>query len=62
MINPYKLYRQSQDIQRTWIRKHPVQWIVINLILTAVFIGYMELKDRKLWREFDENVTTDPQE
>jgi hypothetical protein len=52
-----KLYRKSQEIQYTWIRKHPVQFIVLNVTLTVALIGYMEYKDRREMRKI-ENKTT----
>jgi hypothetical protein len=52
-----KLYRKSQEIQYTWIRKHPVQFIVLNVTLIVVLVGYLEYKDRREMRKI-ENETT----
>jgi hypothetical protein len=51
-----KLYRKSQEVQRAWIRQHPIQWITVNVILLAVWIGYLEYKDHKDKREFQAEV------
>jgi hypothetical protein len=53
----FKLYRKSQEAQLAWIRKHPVRWIILNVILIVVFIGYIEYKDRKEMREL-QNATS----
>lgn len=56
MPNPFKLYRKSQEVQLRWIRKHPFQWIALNAILLAAFIGFIQWKDRYDARKFDEEV------
>ncbi len=50
----FKLYRKSQEIQYRWIRQHPVQYIALNAILLAAYVGYVEYKDRKEIRELIE--------
>lgn len=52
-MNPIKLYRKSQEVQLNWIRQHPVQYIALNAIVLAVFIGYIEYKDRKEFGEIE---------
>jgi hypothetical protein len=47
----FKLFRKSQEVQYNWIRNHPVKFIVFNVTLTAVLVGYMEYKDRREMRE-----------
>ena len=47
----FKYYRKSQQVQRQWIRQHPVQYVALNVTLLAMFIGYCEYKDRKEMRE-----------
>lgn len=56
----FKLYRNSQQAQLNWIRSHPFQYIALNAILLAVFIGYVEYKDRKEFSEL--NTEIDPQQ
>jgi hypothetical protein len=51
-----KLFRKSQDVQRAWIRNHPIQYIVLNATLLVVWIGYLEYKDHKDKREFQAEV------
>ena len=46
-----KLYRKSQEVQLNWIRNHPFQYIALNAILLAGFIGYFEYKDRREMRQ-----------
>jgi len=46
-MNPIKLYAKSQEVQLNWIRKHPVQYVVLNVAVAAVFIAYIEIKDRR---------------
>lgn len=48
-----KLYRKSQEAQLAWIKKHPWQYVILNVTLTAMWIGYIEWKDRKEQREFE---------
>lgn len=55
----FKLYRKSQAAQYLWMRKHPVQYVILNLTLIVVWIAYIEYKDRKEMREF-ENKTAQP--
>lgn len=52
--NPFKLYRRSQEIQLTWIRSHPFQYIALNAILLGLWFGYEWYQDRKFQREVDE--------
>ena len=47
----FKLFRKSQEAQYNWIRNHPAKFIVLNVTLTVVLIGYMEYKDRREMRE-----------
>jgi hypothetical protein len=55
-----KLYRRSQEIQIQWIRKHPIQYIILNVMLLGLFFGYIEYTDRKELRKFEkENPQTD---
>jgi hypothetical protein len=49
-------YRNFQNVQRQWIRQHPVQYVVINATLIVVWVGYMEYKDRKEKREFQNTL------
>lgn len=51
-----KLYRKSQEIQYAWIRNHPVQFIVLNVTLTVVVIGYMVYEDRKETRRIENEI------
>lgn len=53
-MNPFKLYRRSQEAQYRWIRKHPFQWIALNAILIAVWIGFVEYKDRLERKKFEQ--------
>jgi hypothetical protein len=55
-----KLYRKSQTVQYEWIRKHPVLWVTSNVALTVAFIGYIEYKNRREMRKFQDE--TDQQE
>lgn len=52
-MNPIKLYRKSQEVQLNWIRQHPVQYVALNAIVLAVFIGYVAYKDRKEFGEIE---------
>jgi hypothetical protein len=52
----FKLYRKSQQVQLDWIRQHPVQYVALNAALLAVFIGYIEYKDRKEMREIENST------
>lgn len=52
----FKLYRKSQQVQLNWIRNHPVQYIAFNAIATAAFIGYIEYKDRREARKFQNEI------
>lgn len=52
----FKLYRKSQQAQLNWIHNHPVKFIVLNVTLTAVLIGYMEYRDRKEMREIENEI------
>jgi hypothetical protein len=49
----FKLYRKFYDAQISWIREHPVQYVALNVVLTAGFLGYMEYQDRQWMREFE---------
>lgn len=51
-----KLYRKSQEVQYRWIRKHPIQWVALNVALTVVFVGYLEYKDRKEMRAIENEI------
>jgi hypothetical protein len=48
-----KLYRKSQEVQLNWIRNHPVQYVALNAILLAGFIGYIGYKDRREMRQLE---------
>jgi hypothetical protein len=52
-----KLFRKSQEVQYTWIRKHPMQFIVLNVTLTVVLVGYMEYKDYREMRKIEKEDT-----
>jgi len=56
MFKLYKLYRKSQEVQYAWIRKHPVQWITLNAILLAAWIGYLEYRDRQEMRKLELDI------
>lgn len=51
-----KLYRKSQEAQLDWIRKHPVQYVTLNVILFVVFIGYIEYMDRRDMRKYENEL------
>ena len=53
----FKLYRKSQEVQRQWIRNHPVQFIALNAITVIGYFGYAEYQDRKCAREIAETIT-----
>ncbi len=46
----FKLYKQSRTAQLNWIRNHPVQYLGLNALLLAGFIGYIEIKQRLAMR------------
>ena len=46
-----KLYRKSQTAQLNWIRNHPVQYVALNAILFAGFVGYLEIEKRREMRK-----------
>jgi hypothetical protein len=52
----FKLYNKSQTAQLNWIRKHPVQWITLNVTLTVVFIGYIKYMDRREMRKIENEI------
>lgn len=52
----FKLFRKSQEAQYAWIRKHPVQYVALNVTLIVVFIGYIEYQDRKEMREIENEI------
>jgi hypothetical protein len=54
----FKLYRKSQDAQHRWIRKHPVQYVALNAILLAMWIGYIQYKDRQEKREIENEIAS----
>jgi hypothetical protein len=58
-MNPYKLYRRSQEIQYQWIREHRVQWLLLNAALIVVFIGATEYWDRREMRKLEEQSETE---
>lgn len=60
MRNPYKLYKAQQLAQYEWIRKHPVQYVTLNVTLLALFIGYINYKDRRYARELDQEIANTP--
>lgn len=51
-----KFYRKSQEVQRNWIRNHPVQFIAYNAIVLGVMFGYWEYKDRQKMRELKQET------
>lgn len=53
----FKLYRKSQRAQLNWIRNHPVQYIVLNTIVLAVWIAFIEYRDRQEMRKWQNEVT-----
>ena len=55
----FKLLRKSQEVQYQWIRNHPVQFLVLNVGLAAVALGYFEYQDRRDARKRDDEI--DPQ-
>lgn len=52
----FKLYRKSQEAQLRWIRKHPIQWIAYNVIASGAFIGFIEWRDRREWRQLQDKI------
>lgn len=52
----FKLYRQSQDAQRLWIRNHPVQYVALNATLIAMIVGYWMYQERKEKREIENQI------
>jgi hypothetical protein len=52
----FKLYRKSQEAQLNWIRNHPVKFIVLNVTLTVVLVGYMEYKDHREMRKIENEI------
>jgi hypothetical protein len=52
MFKLFKLYRKSQQAQLNWIRNHPGQWITLNVILTVMFIAFIEYMDRRETAKF----------
>lgn len=61
-MNPLKLYAKSQEVQLNWIRNHPVQYVALNAVLLVAWIGYLEYKDRKFWRELEREVDAQKQD
>lgn len=57
----FKAYRNFQQAQIDWIRKHPVQYVVLNGVLIVAFIGYVEYKDRKEQREIESQIANEMQ-
>jgi hypothetical protein len=55
MFEFYK--RISPSAQRRWIRNHPTQYFVVNAVLLAAYIGYIEYHDRKEMRKIESSVT-----
>jgi len=49
----FKLYKQSRTAQLNWIRNHPVQYLGLNALLLAGFIGYIEIKERLEMRKLE---------
>lgn len=52
----FNLYRKSQQAQLNWIRTHPVQYVVLNVVLLVVGFGYIEYRDRKEMREIENDL------
>lgn len=46
----------SYPAQIRWIRKHPVLYVVLNVVATAGFLGFIELSDRYLERDFETDI------
>ncbi len=55
-MNPIKLYRKSQEVQLTWIRNHPFQYVALNVTLGAMLIGYFTYQDHKEKREIEKAI------
>ncbi|HXQ36639.1 MAG TPA: hypothetical protein VN843_21690 [Anaerolineales bacterium] len=53
----FKLNRKFQEAQYAWIREHPVLYVTLNVTVIAMFLGYMEYKDRQFNRELEEART-----
>lgn len=51
-----KLYRKSHTAQLNWIRSHPVQYVALNAILFAAYIGYLEYKGRQEMRKTENEL------
>lgn len=51
----FKLYRKSQQVQLDWIRNHPFQYVALNVIVFAGFVGYAEYQDRKYMRKLKQD-------
>lgn len=49
-------YRKFQAAQRTWIRNHPAQYVILNVTLLGVWVGYVEYRDRKELREIENEI------
>lgn len=52
----FNAYRKSQQAQLNWIRNHPVRYVVLNVVLTVVWIGYLEYRDRREMREIKNEI------
>ena len=50
----FKLYKKSQDIQYTWIKEHPLQYLALNGALLGLLALYMWYQDRQFDRELEE--------
>lgn len=49
----FKAYRKSQQAQLEWIRNHPVQYVALNATIIVVFVGYIEIKERRYNRKLE---------
>lgn len=53
----FKLYKKSQDVQYAWIKKHPFQYVALNVALLIPVFLYLWYQDRKFDRELEEART-----
>lgn len=52
----WNLYKGYQIAQAVWIRRHPVQYVVLNVGLAAILIGVSEWWDRRQERQLADEV------
>lgn len=53
-MNPLQAYRKSREFEYKWMRSHPVQYVAINVALAATFLAYLEYRDRRAQRKWNE--------